>query len=433
MLYLLYGAILLSHIDSLRVGGGGAGVAAEMACKKASPGELAEEVDLINGVCQSLDCFQATDPDVLRRGWRVLCACSHACSNESIALLFEEKANTKSDLSAVLTAMERHPQAIKIQLLGFRAIRQLVSEGDDHWETLLDVQAVPVLLQAMRNHSCEIVVQGLGITFLAMLARDSLGQPREQVVNMGGIHVIISAMENFPGDSRLLHTAFFALHQLGFSRRVTEIIGAMDGRELFIKVLEKHMGDTGVVDLCLAALGKICNDTESAVSSLPVVLRAMRMWPQSSSTQGHGLALMTRGVGHLPLHSVEAAIQHRLMINDVIRHVTLVMKNHPSKATLQFFACAVIREILERIPTPTIRKKLLGEGAMEFVVRALQNHRETYGLQPMGLLVLLNIYDHRTPEETAVSNAFGGSRRAIAAVSGMTVEIVGDNNNEDAN
>ena len=406
-----------------------------MACKKASPGELAQEVDLINGVCQSLDCFQTTDPDVLRRGWRVLCACSLASSRESTAILFEENTNTKSDLLAVLTAMERHPQTIKIQLLGFRAIRKLMSECDDRWETLVDVQAVPVLLQSMRNHSSELIMQGLGITFLAMLARDALDQPREQVITMGGIHLIISAMENFSDDSRLLHTAFFALHQLGFSRTVTDIIGTLDGRELFIKVLENHVGDTGVVDLCLSALGKVCNDTDSVVSSLPVVLRAMKMWPQSSSTQGHGLALMTRGVGHLPLHSVEAAILHRLMVNDVIRHVTLVMKNHPSKATLQFFSCAVIREILERIPTPTIRKKLLDEGTVEFVVRALQTHRETYGIQPMGLLVLLNIYDHRTPEEMAVTSAFGGSQRAIATISGITIVVDNNenNNDEDAN
>jgi hypothetical protein len=420
------GAFFVAHVSLLDLNT----AAAELACKNASPGELEQEDDLINGVCQSLGCFQTTDQEILRRGWRILCACSRACTTESIALLFDQTPTTKSDLSAVLTAMERHPETIKIQLLGFRAIRHLVSECDDRWEILADVQAVPVLLQAMRNHPFDLVVQGLGITFLAMLARDSLGQPQEQVINMGGIHVIVRAIQNFPGESRLLHTAFFALHQLGFSRRVTEIIGALDGRELFVKVLEDHMGDTGVVDVCLAALGKLGDDTEGVVSVLPVVLEAMKKWPQSSTTQGHGLAIMTRGVGHLPLHSVEAAIQHRLMVNDVIRHVALVMKNHPSKATLQFFACAVMREILERIPTPTIRKKLLDEGVIECVVRALQNHRDTYGLQPMGLLVLLNVFEHRTPEEIPATTAFGGSQRAIAAISGMMLEFIGDHQDD---
>jgi len=398
-----------------------------MACKNASPGELAHENDLINGVCQSLDFFQTSDADVLRRGWRVLCACSGSCDDkESILRLFQEDVSIKSNLSAVLTAMERHGQVVKIQLLGFRAIRQLLSECDDSWDILVDVKAIPILLQAMKNHSSELIVQGLGMTFLAMLARDSSGQPREQVIEMGAVHVILDAMKNFLSDCRLLHTAFFALHQLGFSSAVREIIRTLDGRPLFVKVLEKHMSDVGVVDLSLAALGKLGDDAEGVVSALPVVLRAMRHWPESSSTQGHGLAYMTRGIGHLPLHSVEAAIQHRVMVNDVIRHVTLVMRNHPTKTSIQFFSCAVIREILERIPTPTIRKRVLEEGTMESVVEALKNHRQTYGLQPMGLLVLLNIYEHRTPEEVAASVAFGGSHRAIAAIAGMTMEIISD-------
>jgi hypothetical protein len=89
-----------------------------------------------------------------------------------------------------------------------------------------------------------------------------------------------------------------------------------------------------------------------------------------------------------------------------------------------------MREILERIPTPTIRKKLLDEGVIECVVRALQNHRDTYGLQPMGLLVLLNVFEHRTPEEIPATTAFGGSQRAIAAISGMMLEFIGDHQDD---
>jgi hypothetical protein len=295
---------------------------------------------------------------------------------------------------------------------------------------LVDVKAVPVFLQAMRIHSGELVVQGLGITFLAMLARDSLGQPREDLVDMGGIHVIISAMANFPDDSRLLHTAFFALHQLGFSEQIRTIIATLDGRDLFVKVLESHMGDIGLVDLSLAALGQLSDDTDSVVSLLPVVLQTMKKWPSSSSTQGHGLALMARGIGHFPWHSVEAAIEHRLMVNEVIRHIPLIMKNHPTKVTLQFFGCVVLREILERIPTPTIRQKVLDEGGVENVVSALQNHRDTYGIQPMGVLVLLNIYEHQTAAEVAATRAFGGSQRVIAVISRMALDFADD---EDAN
>lgn len=403
-----------------------------MACKNAQPGELASEVDLIHGVCQSLDCFQKTDKDILRRGWRVLCACSRACDYNSMEILFDEQSTIKSDIAAVLTAMERHSDRIDIQLLGFRAIRQLINQCENSWETLEGAQPIHVFLLAMRKHANDVVVQGLSITFLAMLVRESHGQSRELIINLGGIDDVITAMRTFHDDGKLVHTAFFALHAFGFQPRMREIISSLHGRELFIEILQKHMSDSDVADLCLAALGKLNEDASRVNTILPVVLQVLTRWPHSPSTQGHGLALITRGIGRMPFHSVEAAMQHRLLVDAVMEHIVMVMKNHRSDSTLQFFGCAVMREILERIPISTIRRRLLDSGGMECVLQALQNHRDTYGILPMGLLVMLDIYENRSRSELPASIAFGSSQRAIASIFGVTIRgVPGDHAGND--
>lgn len=396
--------------------------AAELAAKSAKPGELAEEGDLIKGIIQSLDCFQNTDLDILRRGWRVLCVCSKDCDPATVTALFQEGSTLESDLAAVLTGMERHPERIKIQLLGFRALRTiLVTENNERWDALFDARAIPVFIQAMRTHSNDVVIQGLGITFLAMLVREINSRPREQVVNLGGIQLIIEAMRNFDDDPRLLHTACYALLQFGFNRRIREMILALDGVDLFSEVMENHINDSDVVDLCLSALGKLGDRRIFDWGTISeVILKVMGRWPRISSIQGHCLVLLIRGAGRLPMRYTK----------DAIRLTVQVMKNYPSTPTLQFFSCAVLRELLEGAPaTSHVRKWVLEEGGMECVVWALVHHRDHFGLHPMGLLALMNVLEHRTPGEAAATTAFGGDERAVAAITGVQLELVQDDGN----
>ncbi len=391
--------------------------AAEVAAKSAKPGELADEEDFLNGLLQSLDCFQSTDMDILRRGWRVLSVCSKNCDASRMHLLFEEAQSLKTDLLAILTAMEGNCHQIKIQLLGFRALKTLVNANGEQWHLLVDEGAIPVFTHAMRIHSNDVVIQGLGITFLAMVVQEVNSIPREQVVNMGGIQLVIQAMRNFQDDPRLLHTACYALHQFGFTRRIREMVVALDGGKLFLEAIDNHIDDSALVDLCLSALGKLSDAWPLNWETVsPLILKTMERWPKSSSIQGHCLVLLIRATGQTSDSSIDAAI----------RQSVRVMKNFPSTPSLQFFACAVLREILERMPTASVRNRVLEEGAMEYVVKALMNHRDAYGLQPMGLLAIMNVWERQTLLERAATTAFGGNELAIAAITGVQIELVNE-------
>lgn len=394
--------------------------AAELAAMSGNPGELAGEEELVRGLIQSLDCFQSTNIDILRRGWRVLSVCSKECDPSSIPSVFQKEFTLESDLATVLTGMDRHSGHLSIQLLGFRALRTLVTNSDGRWETLAEAEAIPICINAMRIHSNDVVVQGLATTFLAMMVRGISSRPKEQVVNLGGVHLVMAAMRNFEEDPRLLHTACYALHQFGFTRRIREIVVAHDGIAIFLEAIENHLGDADLVDLCLSALGKLSDEGNLDWPTIsPLILRTMARWPLAPTIQGHSLVLLIRATGQIPTS----------MVDGVIRYTIRTMHNFPCSANLQFFACAVLREILERIPTENVRARILAEGGMERILMALVSHRDSYGLQPMGLLALMNVWERRTPVEVAASEAFGGSMRAIAAVTGVHLELV----NEDAN
>lgn len=387
--------------------------AAEVAAKAAKPGELAEEEDFFNGVIQSLDSFQSTDLDILRRGWRVLCACNLDHNRETAEKLFGESPTLQTDLWAVLKAMKGHPQRIQVQLLGFRAIRTLIDASDEEWDILIDKGAVTVFIQAMMMHSNDVVIQGLGISFLSMLVKESHSMSREQVVT--AVQVIMQAMRNFRDDPRLVHTACYALHRLGFTQEVRDVIVLLNGRELFLEAIKNHMDDAGVVDVCLSSLGKLSDLWQwNWATAAPLLLKALRRWSSSAVIQGHGLILLIRAIEHMPATSIDDAITHAIQ----------VMKNFSTIPTLQFVACAQLREILERSTSRHVRQRVLEEGGMECIVKALMNHPNSFGLQPMALLSIMNIWDRQTPSEMAATTAFGGNEIAIALITGVHLEIV---------
>lgn len=387
---------------------------AELAAKSgANPSELAEEPDLLRGLMQSLDCFQSSNLDILRRGWRLLCVCSKECDRLAVHGLLDETSTAESDARAVLTAMERHARNIRIQLLGFRALRTLVVKSDEQWDVLIKAEAVPVFVEAMRIYHNDVVVQGLASTFLAILVREVGEKARQQVVVSGGIELILRAMRNFEDDPRLLHTGCYALHQLGLKDRQRDILLANGALDILFCSADRHLDDSNLLELCFSALSKLTDTNNLGGRPLvPLILRAMRRWPDEASIQGHALALLLSAVNQEPAPVDVAVCQ-----------IVRAMKRFPDSPSLQFFACATLREMMERFHISDVKNIIYRECAVECIVSAVLKHRGAFGLQPMALLVLMNIWEQRTPFERVVSAAFGGNEHVIAAITGMRVEM----------
>jgi hypothetical protein len=383
-------------------------VAAEWAAQNAKIGELAEEKDLIQALLQMLDYFQSSDMEILRRGWRVLCACSQPPLGLPARDTFE------SDIATVIAAMKTHSSSIKIQLLGCRALRTLVMKNGEDWEVLCRAEAIPVFLHALSKFPDDMVVQGLAITFVAVLVREEGESPRRETLEKGGVQLILSAMRRFEDDPRLLHTGCYALHQLGFIRSSRAIILNNGGIVVLLRSVERHMDDVSLVDLCLSALSKLSDEVNLVGhGAVPLILKSMKDFPNEQSIQGHCLVLILRAVGQEP-------IPHQ----SSIRLIISAMRMFPDSSSLQFFACAALREILQRTRGREALDLISSEGGIECVLTAVKNHNGIFGLQPMALLVLMHIWEQVRPQHPAVASAFGGSENAIALVTGLHMDMM---------
>jgi hypothetical protein len=394
-------------------------MAIEVAIRNCEDGEISDQQDLISALVQLLDYFQSTNIDVLRKGWRLMLSAS-CCGDDATAAAGTEK---ESDISTVVTVMKRQEDSIKVQLLGCRALRTLMNRDDDDWEALYHAGAIQVFLRALSKFPNEIVMQGLAITFVAMLVREEGEPPRRQVLAEGGIELILGAMRRFEENPHLLQTGCYALHQLGFTGHSRELILRHGGVQVLLKSVQCHVHDVCLVDLCLSALSKLSGqDNLQGHEPLPLVLLSMERYPAEPAIQGHCLVLLLRAVGSdTTQEQAETAI----------RLIVKAMRNFQGCASVQFFACAVLREMLQRSSgrqEQVVLNLIMESGGIESVLSAIEKHRAIFGLRPMALLFLMHVWEQRPPQQQAAANAFGGGDNVVALVSGLRVDgdLAGD-------
>jgi hypothetical protein len=398
----------------------GAGGAGEM--------KLSDQQDLIPALLQLLDSFQSSNLDILSRGWRLLYILRSSCGNEEQQQQRDDAANAAADtepesiIKTVVTVMKRHEDSIKVQLLGCRALRTLMNEhhGDNeqNWQALYHAGAIPVFVRAISKFPKELVMQGLGITFVAMLVREEGEPPRLQVLEEGGVALILDAMRRFEDNPHLLHTGCYALHQLGFTRHSREHILRHDGVQVLLRSVQVHGHDVCLVDLCLSALSKLSGqESLQGHEPLPLVLISMEQYPEEQAIQGHCLVLLLRAVG-------TDATQEQT--ETAIRLIVKAMRNFQECASVQFFACAVLREILQRSSArhgQVVLNLIMESGGLESVLSAVEKHRDIFGLQPMALLFLMHVWEQCPPHQQEAATAFGGGDNVLALVSGLHMDV----------
>jgi hypothetical protein len=371
-----------------------------------------EEEVLIDALVEMVEYFQSVENvEILKRGWRAIYACS---------FLQTTRVAARDDISTIICVMDRHMDSLRLQLLGCRFLRTLMKTSAD-WNSLFEADGITVFLKALKKYPDDLVMQGLGITFLAMLIREvgdfpRLGRrsARAQVLAQGGLVILLDSIRRFKDDPRLLHTAVYGLHQLGFARAVKTQIIEIGGIQLLLQSIEDHMGDKCLVDLCLSALSKLSDEeTIQGHDAFPLVLRSMRVYPSEQSIQCHCLVLLLRGVAIQTCASV---------LESAILLILMAMRNYEECASIQFFACAALREILQRTLARNDRTALRvisSTGGIECVLKAVETHRDIFGLQPVALLFLMHLWEERSPDQEPAVTAFGGGDHVIGLVSGL--------------
>jgi hypothetical protein len=391
---------------------------AEYTAKTApSSKELLEDDDFMESICHVLDCFQSSEPDILTRGWRMLCACT---IRNDVIVSDHLTTIPDTDVASVIAGMNLHGSSMRLQLLGCRALRILLNKELTTWKQLMEKGVVPVLLQALDKFPNDLVLQGLMITFLGMLIKETGDDGRHQLLQGGAVEIILQAMRLFEGEDRLLYTGCYALHQLGYQSQARTKILETGGALVLLNILQSHISDNGLVDICLHALSKLTTVDASELDTwqwsslriVPTILDCMEKHPLDQSIQRNCLVCLLRLIGRVSVPPYRAILL-----------ILAAMKTFRQCANFLFFACATLREIVDqsREQYDTVQYLTEQEGAIDSILNAIQYHEGAFGLRSIVILLLTEILTHQ--QEIATPTAFGGGRHAIAVVAGVEMDI----------
>eukprot|EP00980_Cylindrotheca_fusiformis_P007185 scaffold1514_cov118-Cylindrotheca_fusiformis.AAC.5 len=389
------------------------------------PRDILEEQEFIDSICHVLDCFQSSEPELLTRGWRILCAAATATTTAS--LLSEEQA---SDVSYILMGMKVHEQSMRLQLLGCRALRILLQERKTTWQQLVDEGIVAVLLRALRTHPTDLVLQGLMITLLGMLIKetnhdDDSNSCYSLLLEGGAVGIILQAMQVFAEEDRLLYTGCYALHQLGYNAQARVAILDADGALVLEQILQHHLADQELVGICLHALSKLTTVNASELAQfqwnqpnqeenhiVSTILDCMERHPLDQSIQSQSLVCLLRLIGRVWVPPQ--------------RSILLILKGisqYHRSSNFLFFACATLREVVDQ---SSEAMQFLLECGIDGILQAASEHKRAFGLRSILILLLSEILvqQQRTQEENSpVPAAFGGGQQTVAIMGGIEVAI----------
>lgn len=377
--------------------------------------ELMEDEEFMESMCHVLDCFQASDPEIMTRGWKMLCAC--AMIRDSDASGFPE-----SDVACVITGMNLHEESMRLQLLGCRALRILLTKERTTWQHLVDNGIIPVLLQAMTKFPQDLILQGLMTTMLGMLIKETGDDCRSQLVHNGAVERILEAMQHFSEEERLLYTGCYSLHQLSCHAPARAKILETGGALVLVNMLQKNVWDRELVDIGLHALCRLTTvdaselDTWQWTSSdqlIPTILNCMQEHPFEKSIQSQSLVCILRLVGHVSVPPQRSI------------HVILAsMKNFAECPNFLFFACATLQELVDQSPHDSALSYWTSEHGIDSILNVVRDHPTALGLRSIVIVLLSEILTYQQQTD-ATPRAFGGGQHAVAVIGGLEVRMAG--------
>jgi hypothetical protein len=386
-------------------------LAVEVAAENSRNGSLSDEVDIHSALLHMLHYFQADDMEILQRGWRVLCFCS--CSIRPQLPARED--SVEDDVAVIVTVMHKFYDSERVQLLGFRALRAVVSKTDN-WKALIRGGVLPALVDAIQNFPAEKIIQGICITFLVMIMRDEGTDARRLMITTGTIPLIVQAVRRFNNDETLSHTGCCALYQLSFGS--TRIVLIEHGAiEVLLMAVDRHMRNASIVEISLGALNQL--SMENNLGGLGIGLRMIRLmmiYSEKETIQFYCLVLI-RAAGRIE------RISHRPTIPVIIS----IMRQFEHCSGILFFGCAVLWQLLASDVHNDALDLIILEGGLECIVSAVVNGN-AFGIPPVAHLILTHIWENRPPGNEEATRAFGGAEEVISLITGLNPD---DNVDED--
>lgn len=178
------------------------------------------------------------------------------------------------DVSEVVTSLWAHEEDPGVQMLGCVALSKMVSLAEGKPEKILRIalSAVPAVVNAMKAHPNEVIVQEKACNALRGLA-DSDGKREVSFVASGAVAAIVGAMQAHVSDPGVQEEACGAITKVlrvGGDDRAT-IVASVSGLTAIVNAIAAHPHVVGVQQYGCAALREM---TEHPHANLPEVPRS---------------------------------------------------------------------------------------------------------------------------------------------------------------
>jgi hypothetical protein len=377
-----------------------------------------------------LDYFQKQDLDILRRGWRAL-AIVVGCPQRPGQLPARED-RLEEDAALVAMVMKHCSDNDMIQLLGCRALRVLVCGGDGkasesdkkNWICLHRAGVLTTLLNTIRLCNEERTIQGLCVSFVAMLIKE-VGEPvKQDLLTNGGIQILIQACREWSYDGGVLHTILCVVYQLT-TRTTRQSLVDHGVVPLLSGCIMTYCNHNSIVELILGTLNQLSNVSETIFSGnslVPKMLLLLTLYPKNETIQFFGMVLL-RAAGRTDPIPLEPAANR----------VIAALQRFPDASGVPFFSCALMWQLLrfhnnEQNEALTLFTLM---GGLELVISAVHRHNDVYGLGPVAHLILMYAWENRPTENEAATLAFGGSENIANLITGLNDNMPLRNNGED--
>ena len=290
------------------------------------------------------------------------------------------------DIASFIRIMADHPMVADVQSEGLDVLWSWAL-GEDNKKMLVEAGAIPIILQAMRQHQSESSIQRRGCLALGNLAANNVDN-KDLIAE--AIPVILQAMCKHQSVLRIQRYACYALGKLASNNSHNQNqIAKAGGISVILQAIRQHESVPDIRKYGCYALGNLAannpqnKDLIAEAGAIPIVLQVMRQHGSVPDIQQYSCLAL----GNLSADNLHN--KHLIAEAGAIPVILEAMRQHPSVADIQDNGCYALGNLAAN---NLHNKHLIVEaGAIPIILQAMHLHESVPDIQEYGSLALGNV------------------------------------------
>lgn len=278
----------------------------------------------------------------------------------------------KGGVPLIIRAMTTHTRSSNVQSRAIAALLCLTADKAARTQ-VIDYRGAELITWAMREFSGVMLLLKNGATCLCNLSF-GCAESKRRIGRIGGIHVVVNAMNKFPQDVDLQARCCLALRNLACGLRANQwIAGRSQSMEAILRSMERMHADINIQYQGCIALANICGDEwenrmrAAELGLVPVALKILRKNLQNGPMCEHALTLL-RNISIQNEHNQVSIGEH-----DGLELVLSCMKVHRFNKKVVGKGCGTLRYLLF---AKANRERFLESNGIDSLVRIMRDGAE---------------------------------------------------------